>query len=55
MASIRKRPNGKWQASVYFGKNELGKKTYKYITRSTLRECRRAAWDLEQTKKVGAE
>lgn len=48
MASIQKRPNGKYQATIYVGKDENGKQIRKYVTKSTLMECKRAAREIEK-------
>lgn len=53
MVSIRRRPNGKFQASVHVGRDECGRLIRKYVTRQTFKECRKAAWELaEATKKA---
>lgn len=48
MASIKKRPNGTYQATIYVGRDANGKQICKYITRDTMKECKAAARDLEQ-------
>lgn len=48
MASIKKMSNGKYQATVYIGRDENGKVLRKYITRDGWKECRDAARELEE-------
>jgi len=48
MASIKKRPNGTYQATVYVGRDANGKQLFKYVTRPTMKECKTAARELEQ-------
>lgn len=50
MASFTKRPNGKWQATIYMGRDENGKSIRKFVTRDTLKECKRASREIEDTK-----
>lgn len=40
MASIRKLPNGKYQATISFGRTKDNKQIREYITRDTWHECR---------------
>lgn len=47
MASFRKLLNGKYQACIYCGKDTNGKIIRKSITKSTLLECKKAAYELE--------
>lgn len=47
MASIRKLNNGKWQATVYVGRDSDGKQLRKYITADTERECKAKARKIE--------
>lgn len=55
MTSIRKRPNGKYQAAISLGRDSNGKRLIKYITRNTMKECKTAAWEIEQHLNVGSE
>jgi integrase len=49
MASIKKRPNGTYQATIYTGRDENGKPLKpEYVTRITLKECKAAAREIEQ-------
>ncbi len=48
MASIKKRPNGTFQATVFVGRDANGKQLFKYITKPTEKECKAAARKLEQ-------
>lgn len=52
MASIRKRPNGSFQATIYLGLSVEGKRIRKYLTRRTLKEAKIAAHDLELRNKI---
>lgn len=54
MASITKRPNGTYQARVYVGRDENGKQLFKFVTRSTMKECKSAAREIEQELIDGA-
>jgi len=47
MASIRKRANGTYQATISNGYDSDGEQIRQYITRDTLRECKSAAYELE--------
>lgn len=47
MASIRKMKNGKFQATVYVGRDSEGKQLRKYITADTERECKAKARKME--------
>lgn len=47
MASIRKMKNGKFQATVYVGRDSDGKQLRKYITADTERECKTKARKME--------
>ena len=53
MAHIRRRPNGKYQAIIYLGKDENGKQIRKCVTTNTLKECKIAAVALENSLKRG--
>ncbi|WP_407311016.1 tyrosine-type recombinase/integrase [Desulfosporosinus sp. SB140] len=53
MASIKKLDNGSYQATIYLGRDENGKKINKYVTRSGLKECRSAARKIEQEHEEG--
>lgn len=53
MASIRKLPNGHYQATIYVGRDANGKQIRKYVTRPTLRECKAAAREIEQEIEEG--
>ena len=48
MAHIRKRSNGKWQATIYAGRDANGKQDLRYVTCDTERECKREARRIEQ-------
>ena len=48
MASIKKRPNGTYQATIYVGRDENGKQLFEYVTKSTQKECKAAAREIEQ-------
>lgn len=48
MASIKKISNGKFQATVFIGRDANGKQMKKKITRDTEKECKNAARELEQ-------
>lgn len=48
MASIKKRPNGSFQATVFVGRDANGKQLFKYITKPSEKECKAAARKLEQ-------
>lgn len=48
MASIKKRPNGTYQATIYAGRDANGKMIRKYITKPSWKECRDAAREVEQ-------
>lgn len=47
MASVRKLKNGKFQATVYVGRDVNGKQLRKYITADTERECKAKARKME--------
>ena len=47
MASIRKMKNGKFQATVYVGRDSDGKQLREYITADTERECKAQARKME--------
>ncbi|WP_156779610.1 hypothetical protein [Desulforamulus reducens] len=51
MASIARRPNGKWQATIYMGRDENGKQIRRYVTGQYLKEVKRAARAIEMAKK----
>lgn len=53
MASIKKRPNGTYQATIYVGRDADGKQLFKYVTRNTWKECKAAARDIEQALEEG--
>lgn len=48
MANIRKRPNGTFQATIYIGRDALGKNICEYITCPTKKECVQAVRKREQ-------
>lgn len=48
MASIKKRPNGTFQATVFVGRDANGKQLFKYITKPSEKECKAAARKVEQ-------
>ena len=48
MASIKKRPNGSFQATVFVGRDANGKQLFKYITKPSEKECKAAARKVEQ-------
>jgi integrase len=50
MATFKKRKNG-YQAQIYIGKDENGKKMYEWVTRPTLKECKEAAMEIELSLK----
>lgn len=53
MASIKKTPNGSYQATVYVGRDATGKQLFKYVTKPTLKECKAAAREIEQDRDDG--
>lgn len=53
MASIKKLSNGSYQATIYVGRDENGKKINKYITKPGLKECKKAAREIEQQIEEG--
>lgn len=53
MASIKKRLNGKYQATISLGRDENGKRVIKYVTKNTVKECQRAAQEIELEYKAG--
>lgn len=53
MASIKKRKNGSYQATIYIGRDAKGKQLFKYVTRPTLKECKKAAREIEQEIEEG--
>ena len=54
MATIRKRPNGTWQAAVFVGRDPItGKQLFEYVTCSTQKECKQKARELEQERDEG--
>ena len=54
MASIKKRSDGTWQATIYVGRDENGKKINKYATRHSEKEIKSAAREIEQELEDGA-
>jgi integrase len=48
VASIKKRPNGTYQATIYVGRDANGKQLFKYVTKPSLKECKAAAREIEQ-------
>lgn len=48
MASIRKLPNGHFQATIYVGRDANGKQIRKYVTRKREKDCIRAARAIEK-------
>ena len=48
MASITKRPNGSYQAVIYVGRDDDGKKIRRTVTKTGLRECKLAAKEIEK-------
>jgi len=48
MASIRKLPNGSYQATIYAGLKDDGSQDRRYATRPTLRECKEAVKEIEK-------
>ncbi|GAB6154772.1 site-specific integrase [Desulfosporosinus burensis] len=48
MASIKKRPNGTYQATIFVGRDSDGKQLFQYVTKPGLRECKAAAREIEQ-------
>lgn len=53
MASIKKLANGSYQATIYLGRDENGKKINKYVTKPGLKECKKAAREIEQQHEEG--
>lgn len=53
MASIKKRPNGNYQATIFIGRDENGKQQFKYLTRPSRKECVAAARKIEQEIEEG--
>jgi len=53
MASIRKLPNGTFQATIYLGRDANNKQIRKYITRKTEKEARSVARQIEQEYEDG--
>lgn len=53
MASIKKRPNGTYQATIYVGRDANGKQLFKYVTKPTMKECKVAAREIEQELEEG--
>ena len=53
MASIKKLSNGSYQATIYIGKDENGKRINKYVTRQRWHECKKAAQKIEQENVEG--
>ena len=53
MASIKKRPNGTYQATIFIGRDANGKQLFKYVTKPTLKECKAAARVIEQEIEEG--
>lgn len=53
MASIKKRPNGTYQATIYAGRDANGKQLFKYVTKNSLKECKAAARKIEQEIQEG--
>lgn len=47
MASIKKRPNGKWQARIYIGRDADGKQMFECVTMDSWHECKAAAREIE--------
>ena len=43
MSSIKKMPNGSYQATIYVGRDSRGKMLREYITRDGWKECKNAA------------
>ena len=48
MAVITKRPNGSYQAVIYVGREDDGKKIRRTVTKPGLRECKLAAKEIEK-------
>ena len=48
MAVITKRPNGSYQAVIYVGRDDDGKKIRRTVTKPGLRECKLAAKEIEK-------
>jgi len=53
MASIKKLDNGSYQATVYIGRDENGKRINEYVTKRGLKECKAAARKIEQERDEG--
>ncbi|MCO1599877.1 hypothetical protein [Desulfosporosinus nitroreducens] len=52
MASIVRRPNGTYQATICFGVDPEGKRARKYLTRKTLKEIKDAVFEIELERKL---
>lgn len=53
MASIKKLPNGSYQATIYVGRDAQGKQIRKYVTKPGWKECKAAAREIEQEIEEG--
>ena len=53
MASIQKRPNNTYQATVYTGRDSKGKRLFEYVTRDTMKECKQAVREIEEQLERG--
>jgi integrase len=53
MATIKKLPNGTYQARIYTGRDANGKQLFKYITKSGWKEIKTAARNAEQELEEG--
>ena len=53
MASIKKLSNGSYQATIYIGKDENGKRINKYVTKRGWHECKKAVQEIEQENVEG--
>ena len=54
MSSIKKRPNGTYQATIYVGRDSNGKQLFEYITRRGWKECKLAAAEIERELEEGS-
>lgn len=55
MATFKKLPSGSYQARIYVGRDEEGKQIRRTVTKSTLKECKAAAREIEVEVEEGNE
>jgi len=53
MASIKKRSDGTWQATIYIGRDENGKKINEYATEHSEKAIKKVAREIEQKRDEG--